>query len=731
MFQYYRIYRLLSIIVILLVIQIQVKAQLSKRAFPIHSESLISQEIDVKTLVYDGLKNSEEYHKGRALQFAHQFNVNYTPENSGNWFTLKDGTRVWKLKISSPGAYSINLIFDRYVLPEGASLIIYNADESDVIGAFTSLNNKASGLLATSPVSGDEVIVEYTEPKNVDFKGELLIGAVNHDYLGVFKYLDVKSGIFGGSGACEEDISCYDSDNTLDIRRAVVKLLINGDELCTGTLINNVNNDGTPYVITAAHCLDSKTHPGTSDVIIAYLNYETPHCSNVIEGIKTQSISGAITKVYAEELDIALIQMLEEPAEEFRPYFVGWTLESLPSKPYKCIHHPQGDVKKISTSVTDLVASSFVEPANDPYAQQPDFHWKVSEWNLGTTEGGSSGSALFDTNNKLLGTLSGGEGTCLWPKNDYYTQFYKAWDFNSLDTCHFSKWLDPDNTGVQSLDGYDPYENNPYKRLSNIEAGELPNKDNSEGLGYISGHNEYQITLFAEKFSGVKSARIHGIYLMAGESQWGSDQKININIWEGSSAPESLVLRKEGISIGDIRENKENYIEFTEPVTVAGTFFIGYEIDYSTTPIDSFAVYHSMDGSVNKVNNTMMVNYNNNWRMANDVFGGEMKSLWIDVLADMVVEGDTQVTNDTSKEIEIYPNPLINTSIAELDVKGLYVDNYRIYNPGGKLIEKSILMRKYSTPINIDFSDLPNGVYIIDVDFGQDHSYKKIVKASQ
>ncbi len=730
MFKNNRTYRLLFLISFF-IFHFVVNAQLSKKAFSIHSEAELSKDIEVKTLNYNSLKIEKEYHKGTALQFAHQFNVSYTPENSGNWFTLNDGTRVWKLRISSPGAYSINLIFDRYVLPEGASLIIYNSDESDVIGAFTSLNNKASGILATSPVSGDEIIVEYTEPKNVEFKGELLIGAVNHDYLGVFKYLNTKSGIFGDAGDCEEDISCYDTDNTLDIRRAVVKLLINGSELCTGTLINNVNNDGTPYVITAAHCLDSNTHPGTSDVVIAYLNYEVPYCSEIIEGIKTQTISGGSTRVYAEELDIALIQMLEEPTADYRPYFAGWTLETLPAKPFKCIHHPQGDVKKISTSVTDLVATSFVEPANDPYAQQSEFHWKVSEWNLGTTEGGSSGSPLFDTNNKLVGTLSGGEGTCTWPKNDYFTRFYKAWDFNSLDTCHFSKWLDPDNTGVQSLDGYDPSGDNSYVRLSNIEAGELPNKDNSEGLGYISGHNEYEITLFAEKFSGLKSARLHGIYLMAGESQWGSDQQININIWEGSSNPETIVLRKEGINIGDIRENKETYIEFTEPVTVTGTFFIGYEINYSTTPIDSFAVYHSLDGSVDKVNNTMLVNYNNSWKLATDVFGGEMKSLWIDALADMVVKGDTQVTTTSTKEIEVYPNPLINTSIAELDVNNSYVDHYCIYNTNGKIVEKSILMRKYSTPINIDFSDLPDGVYIIDVDFGDGHSYKKIVKASQ
>ncbi len=728
MFGYSLIYRLILMISLLVLTSFQSNAQLRKRAFPNHSSILQNEDVNTKVLNYVGLKNEELNHKGTALKFAHQFTVNYTPENSGKWYTLDDGTKVWKLIISSPGAYSINLIFDRFVLPDGASLLIYNIDESDIIGAFTSENNKPSGVLATVPVSGDEIVVEYTEPKKVDFKGELMIGAVNHDYLGIFKYNDLKTGLFGDSDYCEEDISCYDTENNLDIRRSVVGLINNGNLYCTGTLINNTNEDGTPYIITAAHCLDG-TDPGNSNMVVALLDYEVPHCGEIIDGSKSQTISGGSTKVYAEELDIALIQMLEEPLAEYRPYFAGWTLETLPSVPFKCIHHPQGDVKKISTSETDLISATCI--ATYPYAQQSSFHWKVSEWNLGTTEGGSSGSALFDANNRLVGTLTGGEGTCGWPRNDYYTQFYKGWDFNSLDTCHYSLWLDPTNTGVQSLDGFDPYEDSPFIRLSNVETDELPDKDNSAGLGYISGHNSYEINEYAEKFGGFNSARLHGIYLMAGECQWGSDQTIDVVVWEGATYPETEVFREENILLGSIRENQESYIEFSSPVSVNGNFFVGYEIDYSVTPIDSFAVYHSLEGSASKINNTMMVNYNSSWEFATDVFAGGMKSLWIDVLADLVVEETTQVSAPSTPEIDIFPNPLVNTSYAKLDTKGLKVEQYSIINTSGKIVQKSIITDNTSSAINIDFSQLPDGIYVVDVDFGTAHSYKKMIKVTQ
>ena len=35
------------------------------------------------------------------FHFAYKFMTDFTPENSGNWFTQADGTRVWRLGIRS------------------------------------------------------------------------------------------------------------------------------------------------------------------------------------------------------------------------------------------------------------------------------------------------------------------------------------------------------------------------------------------------------------------------------------------------------------------------------------------------------------------------------------------------------------------------------------------------------------------------------------------------------
>lgn len=725
-------FRILLLILLLIgICDLSIYSQLRKRAIPkgttLDELDCIEKKEHQYTLTTTALKDVEQQIKNaQPLKFAHQFTVNYTPENSGNWEVLEDGTKVWRLVISSPGAYTINLIFDRYKLPEGAMLFIYNADMSDVIGAFTSANNKEYGILATAPVSGDEIIIEYQEPKSAEFAGELLIGAINHDYLGVHSYTQLKSGNFGDSGYCNVDISCYDPDEDIDVRRAVVKMLINGSYLCTGTLINNTAEDGTPYVITAAHCLVSDE---TANSTVIYFNYESPHCSGVIDGNKSNTLSGATTCVYAEDLDIALIEMTNDPETEYRPYYAGWTLDSSPSSPFTCIHHPQGDVKKNSTASDDLIAYSFVESANSPYAQYADFHWKVAEWVTGTTEGGSSGSSLLDANYNVVGTLSGGEAYCGYSYNDYFTQFYKGWDLRSDDDAeHFEVWLDPDSesSGVQSLSGFDPYEENLVSRLSNIESGESLALDRYNGSGYISGHNSSGITTYAESFSGVMSATLKGVYLMVGESTSGSSQTIDVLVWEGTSEPEDLVVRKEGITLNALGEDEETYVEFDSDVNVEGQFFVGYEIDYSGSPIDSFAIYHSAEGSEKSVN-TMMVKESGNWDMATEVFGGDNKSLWIDVLAEMVVLGDTQIVTEEDDEISIYPNPVGSDNVVYIDVSGSYVDSYSVVDLNGRILIAKDVLSASDDVLSVNLEGIPTGVYIVKIKLESKDVVKKLV----
>ena len=121
----------------------------------------LAEQLRLDSLEATGLRNG--------FRFAYKFVTDYTPENSGVHFTLSDGTKVWRLGIRSEGALSLNIMFSKYHLPEGARVFLYNSDQSEVLGSFNHLNNSERGILPVAPIQGDELIIEYQEPAKTAF----------------------------------------------------------------------------------------------------------------------------------------------------------------------------------------------------------------------------------------------------------------------------------------------------------------------------------------------------------------------------------------------------------------------------------------------------------------------------------------------------------------------------------------------------------------------------------
>jgi hypothetical protein len=151
--------------------------------------------------------------------------------------------------------------------------------------------------------------------------------------------------------------------------------------------------------------------------------------------------------------DFFLVLLKNDVPKNYYSYFEGWSADGTPSDSGVCIHHPQGDIKKISTYKTPTVSAG--------WESTPNTHWKVS-WSEtanghGVTEGGSSGSPLFSNNGHLIGTLTGGESSCdtaNWNKPDYYGKMSFHWESNGeADTLKLKPWLDPDNTGTLTMGG--------------------------------------------------------------------------------------------------------------------------------------------------------------------------------------------------------------------------------------------------------------------------------------
>ena len=378
--------------------------------------------------------------KDESNRFGVPFNVSLNLNTHGQWTMLANGDRIWRLRILSEDAYSINLLFDDFLMPEGANLFIYNDDHRYTIGAFTSRNNKETGMFSTQPVPGDAITLEYFEPAEVSGEGRLSVYRVVHAYRNMFGYPDALDD-FNESGWCNNNVAC---DEEWDFQeRGVVMILTGGGwRYCSGSLINTVNSDGTPYILTANHC-----DPASNDV--AMFNYQSPVCTPNQDGPTNMTVSGGTERFNTSTMsssDCFLWELSVPVPDEYMPYFNGWNAVDEPSTSSVCIHHPSGDVKKITWDNDPTTTTTYLGTSSPGDGT----HWRIATWEDGTTEGGSSGSPLFDQNYRIIGQLHGGYASCSNNVNDYYGKFSLSM------TSGLRTWLDPENTGVMAIDGYDP-----------------------------------------------------------------------------------------------------------------------------------------------------------------------------------------------------------------------------------------------------------------------------------
>ncbi|MFT7588870.1 MAG: lysyl endopeptidase [Limisphaerales bacterium] len=420
--------------------------------------------ISLPALNLDEVFKQDELDEKNGLppRFGVPIKTSYNLLNSGVWENHPDGGRVWKLRITAANALSINFCYDKYYLPEGAQLYIYNQSRRQVIGAFTSINNKAAGGMATGLVFGDDVTLELYEPAETVGLSELSINQITHGY----RYIEVAleaDGVeesFGDSGSCQVNVNCSpEGDNWQDEKRSVAMILVSGTRWCSGSLINTTRGDCTPYFLTADHCLtdgyDAISNPNMTNWSF-YWNYESPGCSDGSDFTPISTNAGTLIANDSPS-DFALILLTESPVDAGAgPYFNGWDATFSPGVGGVGIHHPSGDIKKIATHSTSPLSDDWF--GTSPAGSHWDIQWDATLNGHSVTEGGSSGSPLFNSSKRVIGQLHGGSSiNCSDPINDPGIYGAVAYSWNNAGAADnrrkLSPWLDPDGTGVTVLDG--------------------------------------------------------------------------------------------------------------------------------------------------------------------------------------------------------------------------------------------------------------------------------------
>jgi hypothetical protein len=479
-------------------------AQLSQGGAPIAAGSLKSsfQWINLEDARVDELLLEDQADAIRGMKnrrIAREMPVLLNPEQDGTWEWTPDGTRIWRLGIRGAGARALGIVFNRYFLEEGARLFLYDPMKKKVLGAYTNANNKSSAILPVSYLPGEELIIQLELPMELANYGELQVGTVRYAYLPVFQDKSLNDAYFGRSDTCNVDINCPPEAYLQGLKRSVVRMI--NAELCTGVLVNNTNEDGKPYIYTAAHCVFDH---GEYQPTVFYFNYESPTC-NGPDGNNQFSIAGATLVATgdtsenprdADSLDFALLELSVTPPVSFMPFYAGWNRSKSPAQNTTTIHHPKGDVKKVSRD-DDPPETSYHKDNYLPLLVKYS-HWRILEWDMATTQPGSSGCPLFDQNQRVVGTLTTGDADCVNSVNDYYTKFDYAWDYYDAPAKQLKHWLDPAGTGTMTLNGLDPLAVAGTAPPEEPRSRIYPNP--ADGLLHIQtdlpGHGNIEISVF-------------------------------------------------------------------------------------------------------------------------------------------------------------------------------------------------------------------------------------------
>lgn len=347
------------------------------------------------------------------------------------------------LKIKTISATSLNLLLENIRISKDVNFEFISSTQ-EKLGPYSLADLTQQESFLSWPIKGNTLTIRFwsSQQSEISFK-------LKHVVYGM---LELNTRAFGQSGACNVNINCPEGLDWQKEKRSVLMLISgSGARYCTGTLVNNTAQDGRPYVLTAKHC-----NVGANSSFM--FNYESPDCSNT-DGPIVQTLQGTHIRAIYDVSDVCLLELHQSVPSNFSSYFSGWSRDTLATDSVVGIHHPRGDIKKISFENHMVRDSCYtcVGPSLD--------YWYISHWENGTTEPASSGSALFDKNHRIIGQLRGGQASCLNSVSDFYGKFSTSWEGGGTPATRLKDWLDPVGTQTFSLDGIQGGNPNPNKSI--------------------------------------------------------------------------------------------------------------------------------------------------------------------------------------------------------------------------------------------------------------------------
>jgi hypothetical protein len=338
----------------------------------------------------------------KALRYAVGRDVPQIP-GVGTWLTVdpaNGGGRIWVCDITSPTAYGLRLHLADMNLPQGARVVIFDPANPNgfVDGPYEGRGVHDSGEMWSLTIFSQTARVEvYLPPKAVGGPG-LVIDRLQHAYRSFDQVFSVRE------GGCYNDVSCFANWASNAKATAGIGIISNNSLYCTGTMLNDLTSDLTPYFLTANHCLSSSSTAQNSEI---YWLFQTSSCNGAPPALTSVSQSNVCTLLSTNATSDYTFLMVEGTIPRASLFWAGWTPTVVPDGTLLAsIHHPAGTYKRISFGTK----ASNVTCGNSSHIRSD---WYAVGGILSVTEPGSSGSGLFrQDSQQLVGQLHCGPSAC-------------------------------------------------------------------------------------------------------------------------------------------------------------------------------------------------------------------------------------------------------------------------------------------------------------------------------
>ena len=420
---------------------------------------------DIKKLLQEDLLKQEKDPDGiqrTAVSIPIEIDIN----KDGIWSTLEDGGRLWQMEIHAEKALALDFVFSKFWLPKEGKFFLFNPSTKETIGAITSKylfgDKDKPHRFSTGVLKGDRIILEYYQPIG---EKELPVIKVEKAY---YTYIPAPYFLSVSTCSYEVNVNCSEGSNWQLEKNAVALVYYKNDDesgWCSGSLVNNTQNNLAPLFLTADHCVGTKDAISDNDLSdwVFYWGYELESCSSTTQpNYSSKTTIGATLIANNSYTDFALLQLEQDPLNipGYIPYYLGWDASGSSGTGGVCIHHPNHDVKKISTYSC--------MPSTASYDSSPFVYWGV-QWDAtanghGITELGSSGSPLINNYHRVIGQLTGASNTLncsnLTGGTSKFGKLSVSWtgNGNSDYRRRLDYWLDVNGSNTNVINGFSLYD---------------------------------------------------------------------------------------------------------------------------------------------------------------------------------------------------------------------------------------------------------------------------------